>query len=58
MVVSSTVPYVELERARYFARCWGARLVEVGDQGHINVDSGYAEWPVGERYLTELLEEV
>ena len=36
----------------------GARIVEVEDQGHINVNSGHAEWPAGERYLTELLEEV
>lgn len=58
VVVSSTDPYVDLDRARFFARCWRARLVEVGDQGHINVDSGHGEWPAGERYLVELLEEV
>jgi predicted alpha/beta hydrolase family esterase len=30
----------------------------MGDQGHINVDSGHGEWSAGERYLAELLEEV
>jgi predicted alpha/beta hydrolase family esterase len=30
----------------------------MGDQGHINVDSGHGEWSTGERYLAELLEEV
>jgi predicted alpha/beta hydrolase family esterase len=58
VIASSTEPYVYIDRTRLFARCWSARLVEVGDQGHINVDSGHGEWSAGERYLAELLEEV
>ena len=58
VVASGNDPHVAPERARHFASCWRARLVEVGDQGHVNVDSGHGEWPEGERILAELLEEV
>jgi serine hydrolase len=57
VIASNTDPYVDLDRARFFARCWGARLVEAGDQGNINVESGHGEWAAGEQYLAELLEE-
>ena len=55
VVASSNDPYADLERARYFASSWGARLVEAGPRGHINTDSGHGEWPEGERYLADLL---
>jgi uncharacterized protein len=58
VIASSTDPYVDIGRVRLFARCWGARLVEVGDQERINVDSGHGEWSAAKRYLAELLEEV
>ena len=58
VVASSTDPYVAEDRARLFARRWGARFVGAGEQGHINAESGHGEWPEGERVLAELLEEV
>ena len=36
-----------LERARDMAQSWGSELVEAGDAGHINVDSGHGPWPDG-----------
>lgn len=54
IVVSSTNDqHVTRERARAFAQAWGSRLVEIGDAGHINGDSGYGEWPEGEKMLRE-----
>ena len=54
MVVASTDdPYAHIERSRAFAQAWGSRLVEIGDAGHVNPDSGYGEWPEGERLLEE-----
>ena len=55
VVVSSNDPYAEPARARAFATAWGARLVELADAGHVNVDSGHGEWPDGRRLLDELL---
>ena len=57
VVASANDPYVDLGRARLFARRWRVPFVGAGDRGHINVDSGYGEWPEGERVLADLLGE-
>ena len=51
MVASTNDPYAAIDRSRAFARAWGSRLVEIGDAGHINADTGYGPWPEGERML-------
>ena len=53
-VVSSNDYYVSLERAKYFASCWGSELVNIGDTGHINVASGFGEWEYGLQLLKKL----
>ena len=53
VVASSNDQYVTLERARAFAQAWGSKLVEIGDAGHINGDSGHGPWPEGEAMLEE-----
>lgn len=55
VVASADDPYVEPARAREFARAWGARLVEIGDAGHVNAESGLGAWDAGHRLLEELL---
>lgn len=55
IVVASTNDfYVTLERATFFAQSWGSKLVNIGAAGHINVNSGYTDWPEGFRLLKEL----
>lgn len=56
VVASSNDPYLSLERARELARLWGSRFVEIGAVGHINGDSGLADWPEGKRLLRHLIE--
>jgi len=56
VVASSNDPYVTLERAELFARCWGSRLNELTNAGHINTASGHGPWPEGEEWLKELCE--
>jgi predicted alpha/beta hydrolase family esterase len=55
VVTSATDPYVEPVRARAFAEAWGARLVDLGDAGHVNAESGHGDWCAGHRLLEELL---
>lgn len=55
VVASSDDEFVTRERARAFAEAWGSRYVEIGDAGHINADSGYGDWPEGERMLQDFL---
>ncbi|WP_419699892.1 RBBP9/YdeN family alpha/beta hydrolase [Mucilaginibacter sp. NFX135] len=53
-VASSNDYYVTSERARLFADSWGSELVEIGDAGHINLASGFGEWPKGLELLKQL----
>jgi predicted alpha/beta hydrolase family esterase len=55
VVASSSDPYVALPRARAMAEAWRARFVDAGDAGHLNAESGLADWPDGHRLLEELL---
>ena len=47
LVASETDPYCTLDEARDLAQAWGAELVEAGDSGHINSESGHGPWPDG-----------
>lgn len=54
IVTSSDDVYVSLERARFFAECWGSELINIGKAGHINVASGFGLWTEGLQYLRKL----
>jgi predicted alpha/beta hydrolase family esterase len=54
VVASRNDPDVTLTRARQFAEAWGSRLVDIGDAGHINSQSGLGAWPLGLSVLEEL----
>jgi predicted alpha/beta hydrolase family esterase len=47
LVASRNDPYGSYDRAAAKAAQWGSRLVEAGDAGHINADSGHGPWPEG-----------
>ncbi len=47
VVASSNDVWVSLERATYFAACWGSELVNIGEAGHINSASGHYRWTGG-----------
>ena len=55
MVISSDDPYGSPERAAQLASDWGSASFSIGDRGHINGDSGLADWPQGRALLHELL---
>ncbi|TNY35138.1 RBBP9/YdeN family alpha/beta hydrolase [Thermomonospora catenispora] len=55
VVGSRNDPYMTFERTVEFAEAWGADLVDLGEAGHINADSGLGSWPEGRRLLAELL---
>ena len=47
MVGSDDDPFASIDATRRLADAWGATLVEAGQAGHINVDSGHGPWPEG-----------
>ncbi len=54
VVASTNDEWVSLERATYFARQWGSRLVNIGEAGHINAVAGFGPWPLGFELLQQL----
>lgn len=55
VVASRDDSHVAFDRAREFADCWRARLVDIGRAGHINGKSGLGAWPEGRHLLNQLL---
>ncbi len=47
LVASRTDPVCTWERAEHFARAWGSTVVDAGDAGHLNSESGHGPWPEG-----------
>jgi predicted alpha/beta hydrolase family esterase len=47
--------WAEPDSSRLLATRWGARFVDLGDVGHVNVDAGFGPWPRGEELLRDLL---
>lgn len=54
VVASSNDEWVTLERAQYFANCWGSEFVNIGEAGHINAASGHYRWGEGLELLKKI----
>jgi hypothetical protein len=55
VVASSNDAYCPARRAGAYARAWGSEFVRLPNAGHINVESGHGEWPLGFVLLQSLL---
>jgi predicted alpha/beta hydrolase family esterase len=55
IVASTRDPFCNVTIAQDLAASWGSRIVDVGPIGHINADSGLADWPAGREMLNQLL---
>lgn len=58
LVASSNDPFCPVRLAGAYARAWGSEFVRMQDAGHINVESGHGEWPLGMALLQSLLGQV
>jgi len=54
LVASSNDPFCPVRLAGAYARAWGSEFVRLQDAGHINIDSGHGEWPLGLALLQSL----
>ncbi len=45
MIASRSDPWLDFEKAEWWATRWGAKLVDLGHAGHINVAAGFGAWP-------------
>lgn len=55
VAASRNDPYVDYKRAVFFSTAWGASLVDVGEQGHINAESGLGAWDDGWSLVEKLM---
>jgi predicted alpha/beta hydrolase family esterase len=56
-VISSNDPFCELQPGKDMAAAWGSELVELGERGHINAESGLLDWPQGRELLARLAQQ-
>ena len=54
VVASSDDPYCPVRTAGAYARAWGSDFVRLQSAGHINVESGHGNWPLGLALLQSL----
>ncbi len=47
LVASRTDPHCAYEKAEDISYAWGAAIVDAGDAGHLNAESGHGPWPEG-----------
>ena len=47
LVASRTDPHCEFAKAEDIAYAWGSAVVDAGDAGHLNTESGHGPWPEG-----------
>ena len=57
VVASSNDPFCPIRLAGAYSRAWGSEFVRMQNAGHINVDSGHGEWPLGLALLQSLTDE-
>ena len=55
LVASSNDPFCPIRLAGAYARAWGSEFVRLQEAGHINIDSGHGEWPLGLALLQSLV---
>lgn len=54
LVASSNDPFCPVRLAGAYARAWGSEFVRLQQAGHINIESGHGEWPLGLALLQSL----
>jgi hypothetical protein len=58
LVASRNDPFMSFDRAEYWAMIWHSELIDLGDAGHINVESGFGGWSFGKEVLLRLVGKV
>lgn len=54
LVASTTDPWLRFDKAVRLANTWGSQLVNAGDAGHINTESGFGMWIEGMMLLSQM----
>ena len=57
-VASRNDPFSAYEVTEDIATAWGSLLLDAGEAGHINADSGYGPWPEGSMAFAKFLSQL
>lgn len=55
MIASRNDPFGEYAHAEDIANAWGSLLIDAGESGHINAESGHGPWPEGTMVFAQFL---
>lgn len=55
IIASRNDPFSSYEQTEELARSWGSLLIDAGEAGHINADSGHGPWPEGTMVFAKFL---
>lgn len=55
LIASRNDPWCPYGVAEDIAGAWGSLLIDAGEAGHINADSGYGPWPEGSMVFAQFL---
>lgn len=58
VVTSNNDPYININRAKYFAENWKSDFINIGSKGHINSESNLENWTEGQLILEQLIKKV
>jgi predicted alpha/beta hydrolase family esterase len=56
LVASRSDLWACFARSAEIARRWGSHLVDAGEAGHLNAESGHGDWPLGLSLLERLID--
>ncbi|MET4733722.1 putative alpha/beta hydrolase family esterase [Thalassospira sp. MBR-102] len=56
VVASRNDEYCDFTRARSLASAWGSELIDAGEAGHINIESGHGRWSDGFKLADRLVD--
>jgi uncharacterized protein len=54
-VASRNDPFGSYEHAYEIAKAWGSMLLDAGESGHLNAESGHGPWPEGTMVFAQFL---
>ena len=55
LIASSNDPYASFSRGCRFASDWGSQLIDAGEGGHLNAQSGLGSWHWGQQILDQMV---
>ena len=58
LVASRNDPYAPFDESEEISYAWGSRLLDAGEAGHLNTDSGHGPWPEGLMSLAGFLKQL